>query len=192
MSEMTAGDYALINQGNGFMNNPFVYLVLLWLFRGGYGYGSDNAAAQGSFTRAELHDGLEMQNLMGEVAGVRNAVYGEGSSVAHELCSGFARVNENIGQCGYNAQLAMCGIERNIDAVRAENAKNTCAITTAIHAEGEETRKMISEMENQRLRTDLQSAQLTLANANQTQNVLNALGRYVPYASNGCGCGVSW
>ena len=48
--------------------------------------------------------------------------------------------------------------------------------------------KTIQDLRDQKeaIQRDLQSAQLTLANANQTQNILGTLGRFVPYA--GCGC----
>ena len=48
-------------------------------------------------------------------------------------------------------------INRNIDAVRYEGAQNTCAITNAIHAEGEATRALISANTMQELRDKLEA-----------------------------------
>ena len=50
-----------------------------------------------------------------------------------------------------------CGINRNIDAVRYENAQNTCTITSAIHAEGEATRALINANAMQELRDKLEA-----------------------------------
>ena len=46
---------------------------------------------------------------------------------------------------------------RNIDAVRYEGAQNTCAITNAIHAEGEATRALINANVMQELRDKLEA-----------------------------------
>lgn len=48
-------------------------------------------------------------------------------------------------------------INRNIDAVRYEGAQNTCAITNAIHAEGEATRALINSNVMQELRDKLEA-----------------------------------
>ena len=64
---------------------------------------------------------------------------------------------------------------RNIDAVRAENYKNTCEITNAIHKEGELTRALMTQNTIQELRDELQSAQLQLGNLSQTANIIGAL-----------------
>ena len=48
-------------------------------------------------------------------------------------------------------------INRNIDAVRYEGAQNTCAITNAIHAEGEATRALINANTMQELRDKLEA-----------------------------------
>lgn len=104
-----------------------------------------------------------------------------------------------------------CGINKNIEAVRAENYKNTCEITNAIHSEGELTRALINNNTMQDLRDrlnerdrDLQSANLQISQISQTNNIVNSL-RPVPqpayltcspyfaynYGFNGCnnGCG---
>lgn len=87
---------------------------------------------------------------------------------------------------------------RNIDAVRAENYKNTCEITNAIHAEGEATRALMTQNTIQELRDELQAAQLQLGNLSQTANIIGTLRPYPqpayitcsPYqASNVYGCG---
>ena len=67
-------------------------------------------------------------------------------------------------------------INRNIDAVRYEDAKNTCDITTAIHAEGEATRALINANTMQELRDKLadKDRELMTANFQLSQQAQNA------------------
>ena len=214
MSELTASDVALMSNNNNGMNgmwsNPFVYLVWIWAFRMfGNGYGNDNAATQGALTRAELSDGLNFQSLESDVSAVRSAIADASSGISDKLCSGFNTTNSNIlsgtsaiqsavAQSGFAIQNGICDTNRNIDQIRYEMATNTCAITSAIHSEAEATRQALIDQQIQDLRDsresvqrELQSAQLTLANAAQTQNILGSIGRYVPYAGCGSTCGCS-
>ena len=80
-------------------------------------------------------------------------------------------------------------------------AQNCCDLKTVMHGEGEATRALITQNTIQDLRdkladkdNELQSAQFTLANANQIQNILNTLGRYVPYQGMEAvyGCSNNW
>ena len=98
---------------------------------------------------------------------------------------------------------------RNIDAVRAENYKNTCEITNAIHAEGEATRALINANAMQELRDRLEATRgevmvrdFQLSQLSQTSNIVNTLRptpipAYItcsPYTTapsynySGCGC----
>ena len=218
MSEMTACDYAVMNGGgwNNWMNNPFMYLIFLrFLSPDGYGY---NAAAQGALTRAELTDGLNNQTMQRDISNVRETVgnvglmvQDAGAKVSEKLCCGFNSVNQAIAQNRFDlgsgiaenrfaTQHGFCETNRNIDAVRYENAKNTCAITTAIHEDGEKTRALMIQQQMQDLRdrnaalnNELQSAQLALAQGEQSRYILGSLGRYMPYAGCGCACnGSNW
>lgn len=106
----------------------------------------------------------------------------------------------------YAQQQCCCETNRNIDAVRAENFKNTCEITNAIHAEGEATRALIQANTMQELRDkladrdrDLMSANLALQNNAQTRTLIDTLqpvakpsyltcSPYFAYQNFGCGC----
>lgn len=207
MSEMTASDVCLMNGGgwNNWANNPFMYLIFLRLLApDGYGY---NAAAQGALTRAELTDGLNNQTMQRDISNVRETignvglmVQDAGAKISDKLCCGFNSVNMGIAENRFASQQCCCETNRNIDAVRYENAKNTCAITTAIHEDGEKTRALMIQQQIQDLRdrnaalnNELQSAQLALAQGEQSRYLLNNLGRYMPYAGGSCACsGSNW
>lgn len=96
--------------------------------------------------------------------------------------------------------------ERSVDNVRAENYKNTCEITNAIHCEGEQTRALINANTMQELRDrladrdrDLLTANFQLSQQAQSANIIGTLRPFPqpayitcsPYESvygNGCAC----
>lgn len=113
------------------------------------------------------------------------------------MLEGFNGTQAGIANLGYQMQNCCCETNRNIDAVRYENAQNTCAITNAIHAEGEQTRALINANTMQELRDQLQAANLQLGQLSQTSTLISTLRPFPqpayitcsPYTSNGnCGC----
>lgn len=188
----------------------FLFFLLAW-GGGGFGFGN-NAAAQGALTRAELYDGLNYSQLDNAVRGIQNGLcdgfYAQNTAmlqgmngIQNQLCQGFNGVNSNITESRFATQQCCCETNRNIDAVRYENARNTCDIVNAIKADGDATRALMTQNTIQELRDNLQAAQLQLGSLSQTQTIINAvrpfpIPSYVtcsPYtAANGygvCGCG---
>lgn len=188
----------------------FLFFLLAW-GGGGFGFGN-NAAAQGALTRAELYDGLNYNQLENAVRGIQSGLcdgfYAQNTTmlqgmngIQNQLCQGFNGVNSNIAESRFAAQQCCCETNRNIDAVRYENARNTCDIVNAIKADGDATRALMTQNTIQELRDQLQAAQLQLGNFSQTQTLVNTLRPFPtpayitcsPYtAANGygvCGCG---
>lgn len=176
-----------MDERSGFVGNDlFLILLLFFLFSGGNGWGNSwegrgSSYLQNSLTRAEMADGFTTQNIQNDLKTINSG-----------LVDGFGHINQNLNNGFFESQKCCCETNRNIDAVRYENSQNTCAITTAIREDGEKTRALLTAQQIQDLRDRLaekdnllQSANLTLANAAQTQNILSVTGRYVPYA--GCG-----
>lgn len=196
---LSAADVMALTRGDddhNMWNNPFVYLVWIWAFSafgGGFGGLGNNAATQGALTRAELYDGFTMNNLERQVQGVQNGLcdgfYAMNTSMLQgqnalqsQICQGLNGVNNNIAENRYAAQQCCCETNRNIDAVRAENYRNTCEITNAIHAEGEATRALINSNTMQDLRDrltakdqELQTANFHLSQQAQNSTLINAL-----------------
>lgn len=165
---------ALTNSNNNWMNNPFMYLIWLAFFGGdGFGFGRRGNA----LTQAELQEGFNNQNVMRSLEGIKNgvcdgfyamntnALQGQ-NQLQRDMCQGFGAVTAGITNTGYQlgnhitenrfaAQQCCCETNRNIDSVKAENYKNTCEITTAIHSEGEATRALITANTMQELRDKL-------------------------------------
>ena len=198
---LSAGDILALtkNNENGMWDNPFIYLVWLAVLGGGNGlFGNrGDAAVQGAITRSDLFEGFNNQDVNGQLRGITNGI-----------ADGFYATRQGITELGYAMKDCCCGINRNIDAVRYEGAQNTCAITNAIHAEGEATRALINANTMQDLRDkleardrDILARDFQLSQLSQNAYLVNELRpcakpAYItcsPYttASFGCGsCGI--
>lgn len=196
MTEMTPADVAALSGGMSGNNSWLWIIVLFFIFamNGGGIFGNSASAAVNAVSNDFLYTNLSNQIGRGvdSIANTLNtgftAVAQQGFAIDKDLLnqtntintslnSGFATTNANITNVGYQMQQCCCDLK------------------TAIHSEGEATRALIQNNTIQDLRDQLaqkdntlQSAELTLANAAQTQNLLSALGKYVPTTNTGCAC----
>lgn len=206
--DYSLADIAAANGGmnNEMWNNPFIYLVwLAVLGRGGLFGGNGDVATQGALTRSDLFEGFNNQDVNAQLRGITNGICDGFYAVNSSLKDGFYGTQAGIAENRFAAQQCCCETNRNIDAVRYENSKNTCEITNAIHAEGEATRALINANTIQELRDRLEARDRDLLTANfqlsqQAQNayLLNeirpcARPAYItcsPYTTASfCGCG---
>lgn len=167
-------------EGGGFI---WIFFLFFLMAAGGNGFmGGGNAA----LTRAELSDGFNFQSLENGVRGVQNGLcdgfYAMNTGlmngfhgVDNALCQGFNAVNANITQARFDAQQCCCETNRNIDSLRFQNEKNTCDIIQAGTDNTQRILDFLTQNQIQSLRDELQSAQLILSNAQQTNNIINAL-----------------
>jgi hypothetical protein len=151
------------------------------------------------------HFSQSEQNAAIRAAAQVDRLYGLSSNIAEgfagtnaNISAGFAGVNASIAANRNNLDLAACGINRNIDALRYETAKQTCDIVNAIKEDGEATRAMFTAKTIQDLRDKLQDTRAALSNTIQTQQILgqvlptprpaySVMSPYQTY-SPGCGC----
>ena len=224
---LSAGDILALTRdqdgmGNAW-NNPFIYLVWLALLGGNGGlFGNrDSNALQGALTRSDMFEGFNNQDINSQLRGITNG-----------LCDGFYAVNNGLKDGFYGNQGTMkdgfygiqgalaenrfaqqnccCEIKGGIKDLSAEGYRNTCEITTAIHAEGEATRALINSNTMQELRDKLaekdrevQARDFQLSQIAQTNNIVGQIKpcpvpAYVtcnPWGSNhnhnnGCACGI--
>jgi hypothetical protein len=124
------------------------------------------------------------------------------SGIQQQLCQGFSGVNSNINQStnaqinalnagvnnlqsaitqgGFNNQMGFCNVSNAIEGLKYTMTQNCCDLKTAMHAEGELTRGLMLQDTIQELRDKLAEKSALVAESNQTQTILNALGRYYP------------
>lgn len=167
---------------NNWMNNPFIYLVWMWMF-GANGWNRNNdASMQGALTRSDLFEGFNNQDVNGQLRGITSGICDGFYAMNNSLKDGFFGTQSAIADSRFAQQNCCCETNRNIDSVRAENYKNTCEITTAIHNEGEMTRALINQNTTQALRDkladtdrDLQTARFQLSQQAQNATLIDAL-----------------
>lgn len=179
------------------------WIVVLFLFMfgfGGNGFGRNGEA----LTRADLCQDFNFNDLQNGVRGIQNGLCDGFYAQNTTMLNGFNSLGNQIAESRFAQQNCCCETNRNIDAVRAENYKNTCEITTAIHAEGEQTRALINSNTMQALRDkitekdqELQTANFHLSQQAQNATLISALRPFPqpayitcsPYtAANGFGC----
>lgn len=137
------------NRSDGFLEgNGIIILILFFLISrfGGAGFGGNNRGA--CATQQDIANGFNFNQLDNGIRGVERGICDLGYA-------GLQQSNQTqaaIANLGFQTQQCCCETNRNIDAVRAENYRNTCDITTAIHNEGEQTRALITANVIQELR----------------------------------------
>ncbi len=131
--------------------------------------------SKGYATRADLDAALSTQGIE---SGIQN--------ISTQLCNGFAGVNSNISNLGYQLQDCCCQTQRAVDGVNYNMAMQTNTLQQAlcsgfrdvIDSQNAGTQRIIDTITQdkiQSLQTELQSAQLQLANVSQTNNIINTL-----------------
>lgn len=164
------------NDGDGLFGGEGGGIIILILFLllagGGNGlFGNGNNAVRDYATQQDIVNGFNFNQLDNGIRGVERGICDLGYATLQQS----NQTNLGIANLSSQMQNCCCETNRNIDAVRYENAQNTCAITNAIHADGEATRALINANVMQELRDNLQAAQLTLQNQAQTANLIQTL-----------------
>ena len=218
-----------INRGGYGYNDAYgggmwMWIIILFALMGGNGFGwGNNRSLEGALTRSDLTNGFDAQDIKNGIRGVQNGLcdgfYAQNTTMLQGF-NGLGRdVLENrfalgaaIAENRFAAQNCCCETNRNIDAVRYENAQNTCAITSNATANTQKILDKLCLMESNA--KDMQIAdlreKLAVANLQVSQQVQNATlvntlrpfpqPAYVtcsPYESargfhnynGGCGCG---
>lgn len=197
MDNLSVADaLALQDSGNrGFgTDGGFIWVLVLLIFMfnngGAGGFGGQGATAA---TQHEILLGQQFESIGNKL-----------NSIGDGLCQGFYALNNSVmgegralqGQlsdCCCKTQLGIANLGANID-------RQTCAVTTAVHAEGEATRAMIRENEIQALRDKVADLQLRASQCDQNTYLVNQLKAPCPVPAYqvpnpnccynyGCGCG---
>lgn len=151
--------------GNGGMWVFFLFFLLAW---GGNGLGGFG----GNGTTNQINNDFLYSNLASQI---------RDSSIQNN--SILNSINNGLCQLGYDnllqskdlaAQISSCCCEtnRSIDAVRYENAKNTCDIINASNANTQRIIDTMTQNTIQDLRDRLQTAELGISQAAQTANIV--------------------
>lgn len=186
---MGMGGYGMGGYG-GFGGDWLAILVLFALFGGwggGFGGGFGGGGGLG------LQAGFDTQSLLRGQEGIKNGLcdgfYAMNTNnlqaqnqLGRDLCTGFAAVNSAIAENRYSAKDCCCETQRLIESVKYADAKNTCDIVNAIHAEGNATRDLITQNKIEAMQTKIteltatvQAKDLAISQANQNTYLVNKL-----------------
>ena len=192
---MSPADMAAVmgttNRGNdafgGYGADMIIWLIVIAaIFNGGFGFGGwggnggfNSPAGQGALTRTDIDAALSTQ-------GIENGITG----ISTQLCNGFNSLSAQLADCCCSTKSAVADVNYNL-AAQTNILQNTVnnngnAIQQALNsgfrdvidAQNAGTQRivdMITQDKIQSLQTELQSAQLQLSNAAQTNNIVNAL-----------------
>lgn len=173
------------NDGFGDGNGWWLILFLLICGWGGYGFGGgfggyggggfNSPAGQGFATRSDIDAALATQ-------GIESGITGIGT----QLCNGFNGVNSNIANLAAQMASCCCDLKQGQGEISYNLAAQTNILQNTVNngfrdvienqtAGVQRIIDTITQDKIQSLQTELQSAQLQLSNAAQTNNIINAL-----------------
>lgn len=166
------------NDGFGDGNGWWLILFLLICGWGGYGFGGgfggyggggfNSPAGQGFATRTDIDAALATQGIE---SGIQN--------ISTQLCNGFNTLGSQMANCCCDLKQGQGEINYNM-AAQTNILQNTVnnGFRDVIENQTAGVQRIIDTITQdkiQSLQTELQSAQLQLSNAAQTNNIINAL-----------------
>ena len=192
---MSPADMAAVmgtnNRGNdafgGYGADMIIWLIVIAaIFNGGFGFGGwggnggfNSPAGQGFATRTDIDAALSTQGIESGITGIST-----------QLCNGFNSLSAQLADCCCSTKSAVADVNYNL-AAQTNILQNTVnnngnAIQQALNsgfrdvidAQNAGTQRIVdlfTQDKIQSLQTELQSAQLQLSNAAQTNNIVNAL-----------------
>ena len=190
---------AATGDGNGFGNGAW-WIIILFLFLMGNGWNRQGEFGQyaTAASQQEILFGQQFGQLNDRISNLGNGICNLGyemqgniGQLGKEVALGQSNLNQTVMQTGNNiqSQLAQCCCENRLATANlsAQMDRQTCDITTAIHAEGEATRAMMQANEIQQLRDKVNALQMD----NRMYGVVRYPNGYTYTAgpSPFCGCG---
>ena len=152
----------------------WIIILFLFVFMGG-GFGFNRQGEYGQYATAASQQEIlfgqqfgriddRLTNLGNGISTLGYELQGNIAGLGKEMALAQNGTNMTIMQTGNNiqAQLAQCCCDNRLATANlsAQMDRQTCDITTAIHAEGEATRKLIQENEIQALRSRVASLEM--------------------------------
>ncbi|WP_317394878.1 hypothetical protein [Blautia hydrogenotrophica] len=191
---LSASDVAVLTGNNGRNNDGWGgdgawWIILFLIFGavgwGGYGNGwggnggANSPAFQGYATRADIDAALSTQGIE---SGIQN--------ISTQLCNGFNTLGSQMANCccdlkqgqgeiNYNLAMQTNALQntmnQNANALQSQLCNGFRDVIDAQNAGTQRIVDLITTDKIQSLQTELQSAQLQLANVSQTNNIINTL-----------------
>lgn len=177
---------AAVGDDGAWGGNGAIWLVLLFLFWGFNGNGWNRQGEFGQYATAasqqEILFGQQFGQLNDRLTRIDNGICDSTFALNNSITTEGRNLSSQIAQCCCDNRLATANLAAQMD-------RQTCDITTAIHAEGEATRALIQTNEIQALRDKVSSLEMD----SRFCGVVRYPMSYSYSAGNspfcGCGCG---
>lgn len=186
------------NQNEGCWGNGFMWIILLLFLGGGsFGWGANrgNIATTQDVASATAYNqvdngirGLERgqsnlgYNILDKFGRTDMLVQGVGNNMERAIAESTFAAKDCCCTTNRNIDAAKYDVTRNIDGLRYDTSLQTCSINEHADRNQREILAAINDLKMSGkdeiiagLRSDLQAAQLTLAQGVQTQNIVGAL-----------------
>lgn len=163
----------------------WIIILFLFVFMGGGGLWGNRQSDYGQYAMAAS----QQEILYGQqFQGLNSAL----QRISDGICNSTYALNNAITGEGRNMQMQLadccCKTQTAIANLAAQTDRQTCAITTAIHAEGEQTRALMQADTIQQLRDKVSELQLGQSQCAQNAYLVNTLRPYPVPAYNPCSC----
>lgn len=163
----------------------WIIILFLFVFMGGGGLWGNRQSDYGQYAMAAS----QQEILYGQqFQGLNSAL----QRISDGICNSTYALNNAITGEGRNMQMQLadccCKTQTAIANLAAQTDRQTCAITTAIHAEGEQTRALMQADTIQQLRDKVSALQLGQSQCAQNAYLVNTLRPYPVPAYNPCSC----
>lgn len=163
----------------------WIIILFLFVFMGGGGLWGNRQSDYGQYAMAAS----QQEILYGQqFQGLNSAL----QRISDGICNSTYALNNAITGEGRNVQMQLadccCKTQTAIANLAAQTDRQTCAITTAIHAEGEQTRALMQADTIQQLRDKVSELQLGQSQCAQNAYLVNTLRPYPVPAYNPCSC----
>lgn len=207
---------AVGDDGKGFgggMGAWWIIILFLFVFMGG-GFGGWNRQQQvqpgefGQYATAASQQQILFGQQFGQINDRLTALGNGVASLGYDMQGSLGQLGKDIalGQAGTNTtimqtgnalqqQIASCCCENRLATANlsAQIDRQTCDITTAIHAEGEATRNLIQTSEIQRLRDKVAGLEMDSRMCGVVRYPMSYSYNAgpSPFCGGGCNCGVN-
>ena len=206
---------AVGDEGKGFgggMGAWWIIILFLFVFMGG-GFGGWNRqpvqpGELGQYATAASQQQILFGQQFGEINDRLTALGNGVASLGYDMQGSLGQLGKDIalGQAGTNTtimqtgnalqqQIASCCCENRLATANlsAQIDRQTCDITTAIHAEGEATRNLIQTSEIQRLRDKVAGLEMDSRMCGVVRYPMSYSYNAgpSPFCGGGCNCGVN-
>lgn len=161
----------------------WIIILFLFVFMGGGGMWGNRQGEFGQYATAAS----QQEILFGQqFQGLNSAL----QRISDGICNSTYALNNSITGEGRNMQMQLadccCKTQTAIANLAAQSDRQTCAITTAIHAEGEQTRALIQADTVQQLRDKVSELQLSQSQCAQNAYLVGTLRPYPIPTYNAC------